>query len=243
MNTTTESGHGNEDSRDEVRSPETISATQLLLANNREWAARKEKEFPGFFSRLSKQQTPQYMWIGCSDSRVPANQITGLAPGEVFVHRNVANVVVHSDLNALSTVQFAVEKLGVRHIIVVGHFGCGGVQAALEGTRVGLVENWLRHVQDVRDKHGEFLRSIPKEMRHDALCALNVIHQTYNVARTTVLQEAWLRGQTVSVHGWVYGLDNGLLQDLRIDLTGRNPLELTYESALADLKQRFHGNM
>jgi carbonic anhydrase len=228
--------------REDLRSPETHLATKTLLENNREWAERKEQEIPGFFKTLSKQQKPQYMWIGCSDSRVPANQITGLAPGEVFVHRNVANVVVHSDLNALSTVQFAVESLQVRHIIVVGHFGCGGVQAALEGSRVGLVDNWLRHVQDVRDKHKQFLDKLPREKRHDALCALNVIQQAYNVARTTVLQDAWLRGQAVSVHGWVYGLHNGLLQDLCIDLTGRNPIEETYRTALADLEQSFLQN-
>ena len=229
--------------REDTRSPDTHLATQTLLANNRIWATRKVHDDPGFFKRLSLQQKPQYMWIGCSDSRVPANQITGLAPGEVFVHRNVANVVVHSDLNALSTVQFAVEKLEVRHIIVVGHYGCGGVQAALEGIRVGLADNWLRHVQDVRDKHKDFLNSLPKEKRHDALCALNVIQQAYNVARSTVLQDAWSRGQAVSVHGWVYGLSDGLLQDLRIDLTGRNPIEGMYDAALADLKKSLSQNL
>jgi carbonic anhydrase len=228
-----------EDIPEDLRSPGTRLATQTLLANNREWAARKERDTPGFFSQLSQQQKPEYMWIGCSDSRVPANQITGLAPGEVFVHRNVANVVVHSDLNALSTVQFAVEQLKVRHIIVVGHYGCGGVQAALEGKRVGLVDNWLRHVQDVRDIHQSFLEKLPKEKRHDALCALNVIQQAYNVGRSTVLQDAWLRNQVVSVHGWVYGLNNGLLQDLRIDLTGRHPVEKVYQSALQELKNQF----
>ena len=230
---------GAEDDREDLRSPETRLATHTLLANNREWALRKERDQPGFFAQLSRQQKPEYMWIGCSDSRVPANQITGLAPGEVFVHRNVANVVVHSDLNALSTVQFAVEQLKVRHIIVVGHYGCGGVQAALEGKRVGLVDNWLRHVQDVRDMHAEFLNSLPNEKRHDALCALNVIQQAYNVARSTVLQDAWTRGQVISVHGWVYALSDGLLQDLRIDLNGRFPVEGVYRSALTKLKERF----
>lgn len=225
------------------RSPETRDATEKLLVNNREWAARKERESPGFFRELSCLQKPEYMWIGCSDSRVPANQITGLAPGEVFVHRNVANVFVHSDLNALSTVQFAVEQLKVRHIMVVGHYGCGGVQAALAGARVGLVDNWLRHVQDVRDKHQDFLDQLPKNKRHDALCALNVIQQAYNVARSTVLQDAWLRGQFVSVHGWVYGLHNGLLQDLRIDLTGRHPVDEVYHSALRDLKAEVNNNL
>jgi carbonic anhydrase len=235
---TTEEQNG-EDLREDLRSPDTRLATQTLLANNREWASRKERECPGFFSQLSQQQKPSYMWIGCSDSRVPANQITGLAPGEVFVHRNVANVVVHSDLNALSTVQFAVEQLKVRHIMVVGHYGCGGVQAALEGRRVGLVDNWLRHVQDVRDMHRDFLDSVPKNKRHDALCALNVIQQAYNVARSTVLQDAWRRNQIVSVHGWVYGLHNGLLQDLRIDLSGTNPIDQVYHSALKKLKADF----
>lgn len=230
-----------EDSRDDTRSPETRNATQTLLANNREWASRIERESPGFFKQLSKQQTPEFMWIGCSDSRVPANQITGLAPGEVFVHRNVANVVVHSDLNALSTVQFAVEQLKVRHIVVVGHFGCGGVQAALESKRVGLVDNWLRHVQDVRDMHQGFLDSLPKNRRHDALCALNVIQQAYNVARSTVLQDAWERNQVISVHGWVYGLNDGLLQDLRIDLSSNNPIDYVYQSALKKLKAQFAG--
>ena len=231
--------NGTDDDREDLRSPETRLATQTLLANNREWASRKERECPGFFSQLSCQQKPEYMWIGCSDSRVPANQITGLAPGEVFVHRNVANVVVHSDLNALSTVQFAVEQLKVRHIIVVGHYGCGGVQAALEGKRVGLVDNWLRHVQDVRDMHEGFLKSLPKGKRHDALCALNVIQQAYNVARSTVLQDAWMRDQVISVHGWVYALSDGLLQDLRIDLNGRQPAEEVYRSALKKLMERF----
>jgi carbonic anhydrase len=225
-----------QDPHEDLRSPETRFATHTLLTNNRAWAERKERDHPGFFSKLSRLQKPEYMWIGCSDSRVPANQITGLSPGEVFVHRNVANVVVHSDLNALSTIQFAVEQLKVRHIIVVGHYGCGGVQAALEGKRVGLVDNWLRHVQDVRDKHESFLATLPKEKRHDALCALNVIQQAYNVARSTVLQDAWLRNQPISVHGWVYGLHNGLLEDLQIDLTGRTPIETVYRSALDDLK-------
>jgi len=228
-----------EDIRGDVRSPETRLATETLLANNRVWAARKERETPGFFRDLSQLQKPAYMWIGCSDSRVPANQITGLAPGEVFVHRNVANVVVHSDLNALSTVQFAVEQLKVRHIMVVGHYGCGGVLAALEGRRVGLVDNWLRHVQDVRDMHHDFLSRLPKEKRHDALCALNVIQQAYNVARSTVLQDAWSRNQIVSVHGWVYGLHNGLLEDLRIDLSATNPSEQVYNTALKKLKADF----
>jgi carbonic anhydrase len=169
-----------------------------------------ESERPGFFTNLKAQQKPRYMWIGCSDSRVPANQITGLEPGEVFVHRNVANVVVHSDLNALSTIQFAVERLKVAHVMVVGHYGCSGVQAALEGARIGLADNWLRHIQDVRDRHRDVLELIPEHGRADALCELNVIEQVVNVAQTTVLKDAWARGQDVTLHGWVYGLHDGL---------------------------------
>ena len=181
-----------------------------LFAHNRRWAAEMQTNQPGFFTRLSTQQTPKYMWIGCSDSRVPANQITGLEPGEVFVHRNVANVVVHSDLNALSTVQFAVERLKVSHVMVVGHYGCSGVQAALEGARIGLADNWLRHIQDVRDRHSGILDGLDAQQRADALCELNVIEQVLNVSQTTVLQDAWLRGQDVTVHGWIYGLHDGL---------------------------------
>ena len=156
------------------------------------------------------------MWIGCSDSRVPANQITGLAPGEVFVHRNVANVVVPTDLNCLSTIQFAVDQLQVKHLMVVGHYGCGGVKAALNDTRVGLADNWLRHIKDVRDRHHTLLESLPADQRHDALCELNVIEQVANVTSSTIVQEAWDRGQEVAVHGWIYGIDNGLLTDLDV---------------------------
>lgn len=185
-----------------------------LLANNRRWADAVRQREPGFFSRLAQQQTPQYMWIGCADSRVPANEITGLDPGEVFVHRNVANVVVHSDLNALSTIQFAVEHLKVKHIIVVGHYGCAGVRAAMRGIRVGLADNWLRHVQDVRLRHRKRLDHLPEAEQEDILCEMNVIEQVGNVALSTVLQDAWARGQEVAVHGWVYGLKDGLLKNL-----------------------------
>jgi carbonic anhydrase len=187
---------------------------QHLLTNNRRWAAATEARDPGFFSRLAQQQTPRYMWIGCADSRVPANEITGLDPGEVFVHRNVANLVVHSDLNALSTIQFAVEHLKVEHIMVVGHHGCAGVRASLRGTRVGLADNWLRHLQDVRLRHRKRLDHLPAEVQEDILCEMNVIEQVGNVALSTVLQDAWARGQKVAVHGWVYGLRDGLLHDL-----------------------------
>lgn len=188
---------------------------------------------PGFFTQLSKQQTPRYMWIGCSDSRVPANQITGLEPGEVFVHRNVANVVVHSDLNALSTVQFAVERLGVSHLMVVGHYGCSGVRAALEGARVGIADNWLRHVQDVRDRHEALLEAIPAQSRFDALVELNVIEQVKNVCQSTVMQDAWARQQRLQVHGWVYGLRDGLLKDLKVSISAPDDIAPAYKAAVA----------
>ena len=189
-----------------------------LFHNNRRWAAAVHQRDPGFFTRLAQQQNPRYMWIGCADSRVPANEITGLDPGEVFVHRNVANVVVHSDLNALSTIQFAVEHLKVEHIIVVGHYGCAGVRAAMRGIRVGLADNWLRHVQDVRLRHRKRLDHLPPEQQEDVLCEMNVIEQVGNVALSTVLQDAWARGQRVAIHGWVYGLRDGLLKDLRVTM-------------------------
>ena len=189
-----------------------------LLASNRAWAVATERNEPGFFTRLARQQSPKYMWIGCADSRVPANEITGLDPGEIFVHRNVANVVVHSDLNALSTIQFAVEHLKVEHIIVVGHYGCAGVRAVLNGIRVGLADNWLRHVQDVRLRHRKRIDHLPANEQEDILCEMNVIEQVGNVALSTVLQDAWARGQQVAVHGWVYGLRDGLLKDLSVTM-------------------------
>lgn len=203
-----------------------------LFTHNRAWAAEMERERPGFFTNLKSQQKPKYMWIGCSDSRVPANQITGLEPGEVFVHRNVANVVVHSDLNALSTIQFAVEMLKVEHVMVVGHYGCGGVQAALDNVRIGLADNWIRHIQDVRDRHRQLLAALPESKRLDALVALNVIEQVVNVCQSTVLQDAWGRGQQISVHGWVYGIHDGLLQDLHISVSSLDGLEALYLAAV-----------
>ena len=191
-----------------------------LFANNRRWAAATEARDPGFFARLAKQQSPKYMWIGCADSRVPANEITGLDPGEVFVHRNVANVVVHSDLNALSTIQFAVEHLKVEHIMVVGHYGCAGVRAAMRGIRVGLADNWLRHVQDVRLRHRNRLDHLGPVEQEDVLCEMNVIEQVGNIALTTTVQDAWARGQAVAIHGWVYGIHNGLLKDLGVSMSG-----------------------
>lgn len=203
-----------------------------LFAHNRAWAAQMERDRPGFFSSLTKQQAPKYMWIGCSDSRVPANQITGLDPGEVFVHRNIANVVVHSDLNALSSIQFAVDMLKVEHIMVVGHYGCGGVQAALENRRVGLADNWIRHITDVRDRHRTLLEAVPQERRFSALVELNVIEQVVNVCVSTVVSDAWAHGQKVTVHGWAYGVHDGLLQDLHMDVSGTDAIEPAYRAAI-----------
>ena len=211
-----------------------------LFARNRQWADTTEAREPGFFTRLLQQQTPQYLWIGCADSRVPANELVGLLPGELFVHRNVANVVVHSDLNALSVVQFAVDALQVRHIIVVGHSNCGGVRAAMTNRRAGLVDNWLRHVKDVRDAHGAFLAGLQESLRVDALVELNVLEQARNVCHTTVVMDAWQRGQSVALHGWVYGLHNGLLDDLRFTVAAEIDVGPAYEAALGRLQQRWH---
>ena len=209
-----------------------------LLARNRDWAARVLKEDPGFFDRLSLQQAPEYLWIGCSDSRVPANQIIGMAPGEVFVHRNIANVVVHTDLNCLSVIQFAVDVLKVKHILVVGHYGCGGVHAALHRARLGLADNWIRHVTDVADKHDACLhQSHGDDARLDRLCELNVLEQVVNVSHTTIVKDAWLRGQQVSVHGWVYSLHNGLVHDLGIDVDEIERLPALYAGALARINE------
>jgi carbonic anhydrase len=196
-----------------------------LFDNNRSWADDMTRKDPAFFERLCRLQAPEYLWIGCSDSRVPANEIVGLAPGELFVHRNVANVVVHADLNCLSVIQFAVEVLRVSHVIVTGHYGCGGVLAALRDERLGLIDNWLRHVQDVRWKHAEELDALATEAeRHDRLCELNVLEQVVNVSQTTVVRDAWARGQSLTVHGWIYGLRDGLLRDLGV--TVRNAADL-----------------
>lgn len=211
---------------------------QHLIEHNRRWAAQVEAERPGFFTKLSQQQSPRYMWIGCSDSRVPANQITGLDPGEVFVHRNVANVVVPTDLNCLSTVQYAVDVLKVEHLMVVGHYGCGGVLAALRDTRVGLADNWLRHIKDVRDRHAALLAGLSENHRHDALCELNAIEQVVNLAQTTVVQDAWTRGQSLALHGWVYGLKDGLVQDLTMTVRGNPDLDKTYLSAIEGVAVR-----
>ena len=206
--------------------------TQRLLERNKVWAARMERERPGFFTGLMAQQTPRYMWIGCSDSRVPANEITGLDPGEVFVHRNVANVVVHSDLNALSTIQFAVEHLKVAHIMVVGHYGCAGVRAALHGLRIGLADNWLRHISDVKLRHRKRIDYLPVQQQENVLCEINVIEQVGNVALSTVIQDAWSRGQPVSIHGWVYGLQDGLLKDLQVSIADAESVVDTFRAAI-----------
>jgi carbonic anhydrase len=209
-----------------------MSSLADLFAHNRAWAAQMERERPGFFASLKNQQSPKYMWIGCSDSRVPANQITGLEPGEVFVHRNVANVVVHSDLNALSSIQFAVDMLKVEHIMVVGHYGCGGVQAALENRRVGLADNWIRHIMDVRDRHRGVLENTAPDKRLDTLVELNVIEQVVNVGVSTVMTDAWAKGQKVTVHGWAYGVHDGLLKDLYMSVESADALEPAYRAAI-----------
>ena len=213
-----------------------------LFEKNKDWAAETKAREPGFFTQLLKQQAPQYLWIGCSDSRVPANEIVGLLPGELFVHRNVANVVVHSDLNALSVVQFAIDMLKVQHIIVVGHYGCSGVKAAMLDVRIGLADNWLRHVQDVRNKHLDWLNAIGNEdQRLAALCELNVLEQSLNVCETTVVQDAWQRGQKVVVHGWIYGLHNGLLEDLSMTAVNSGEVKAAYQRSLQAVKARYAG--
>jgi carbonic anhydrase len=209
-----------------------------LFDFNRAWAKRMQEVDPQFFQRLSQLQAPAYLWIGCSDSRVPANQIVGLLPGEVFVHRNVANVVAHTDLNCLSVIQFAVEALKIRHIIVVGHYGCGGVRAALHDERIGLADIWLRHVQDVRDKHLAEVQALPEPARHDRLCELNVLEQAANVCRTHVVTDAWERGQPLTVHGWIYGLHDGLVRDLGLTVHRPEDLMPRYSAALAALRGR-----
>jgi carbonic anhydrase len=209
---------------------------QSLFDSNRAWSERIRRQDPEFFSKLARQQSPEYLWIGCSDSRVPANDIVGLLPGELFVHRNVANVVTHTDLNCLSVIQFAVDVLKVKHIIVVGHYGCSGVGAALRGDRIGLSDNWLRHVQDVRQKHEAKLLSLNDAvLRADRLCELNVIEQAANVCQTTIVRDAWERGQELAVHGWVYGLSNGLVRDLEFTTGSTDEVAAVYVSALAGL--------
>ncbi|HYR58715.1 MAG TPA: carbonate dehydratase [Chthoniobacteraceae bacterium] len=214
-----------------------MSDLSHLLANNRAWAAEITARDPQFFSALARQQTPEYLWIGCADSRVPANEITGLLPGEIFVHRNIANVVVHTDLNCLSVVQFAVDLLKVRHILVVGHYGCAGVAAALVNRRVGLADNWLRHIQDVRLKHAALLEEIPEGLRSERLVELNVIEQVVNVCQTTIVEEAWAKNQDLAVHGWVYALQDGLIRDLGMNVSGPGELSNSYWASVAHTRR------
>jgi carbonic anhydrase len=210
-----------------------------LLENNFSWAENVTKNDPDYFKRLASQQSPDYLWIGCSDSRVPANQIIGLAPGEIFVHRNIANVVVHTDLNALSVIQFAVDQLHVKHIIVVGHYGCSGVRAALDNIRVGLADNWIRHIKDVDDKHGIYLgKVLEHQERFNHLCELNVIEQVVNVCETTIVQDAWLRNQELTVHGWIYGLKDGLARDLGMSIQNLDELKERYSIIIDSYNSR-----
>ncbi len=212
------------------------SPLQALIDSNRRWSAAVRAEDPHFFERLAKQQAPKYLWIGCSDSRVPATQIVDLPPGDIFVQRNVANVVSHTDLNCLSTVQFAVDILKVEHIIIVGHYGCGGVQAVLDERRLGLVDNWLRHVGEVAEKHSAMLASLDlMQLRNNRLCELNAIEQVSNICHTTMVMDAWERGQPLSVHAWCYSLDNGHVNDLDMHVTSRETLQPAYHNAMQQL--------
>lgn len=213
-----------------------MHSVDRLFELNERWAEKVTRNDPDFFSRLASVQHPDYLWIGCSDSRVPANEIVGLLPGELFVHRNVANLVVHTDLNCLSVMQYAVAALGVRHIIVCGHYGCGGVGAALSGSSLGLIDNWLRHVHDVLDAHADAFEGVPPAQRHDLLCELNVVHQVANVCRTTVVGEQWARGEgALTVHGWIYGLSDGRIRDLGTSVSGAWELPRVERAAIARL--------
>ena len=215
----------------------STSPLRHLLENNRKWAASEVERDPDFFNRLATQAAPEYLWIGCSDSRVPANELLGLAPGDVFVHRNIANVVVHSDLNCLSVMQFAIDVLKVKHVIIVGHYGCKGVHAAMTGARVGLVDNWLRHVYDVNQKHERYLGSVVNEQkRSERLVELNVVEQVSNVVQTTIVRDAWDRGQELTVHGWVYGINDGKLQDMGIAVSALDQLAPVVQQRLAKYK-------
>jgi carbonic anhydrase len=211
-----------------------------LFDANRRWADEAVAADPDYFARLEAIQAPQYLWIGCSDSRVPANQITGLKPGEVFVHRNVANVVVHTDLNCLSVLQYAVDVLGIRHVMVVGHYGCGGIKAAMDGRSLGLIDNWLRHIQDVAERHERILAAVSDDaVRLRCLSELNVIEQVRNVARTTLVGDAWQRGQKLALHGWIYDLHDGQLRDLDVSMTGEAPPDSIVATALEQLRGRY----
>jgi carbonic anhydrase len=221
-----------------------MARLEELLQRNRRWAESALAGDPDFFRQLSGQQSPQYLWIGCADSRVPANQVVDMAPGEIFVHRNVANVVVHSDLNCLSTIQFSVEVLKVRHVIVCGHYGCGGVKAALNGARIGIADNWLNHIGDVLARHAAIIDSIEEPERQlRAACELNVIEQMLNVCRTTPVRDAWAGGQELSIHAWIYGLDDGLVKELGFGADGPDNLLADYESAIAAVAARAGGEV
>jgi carbonic anhydrase len=210
-----------------------MKTLQQLLTNNKAWAERIQTEDPHFFEQLSKQQAPNFLWVGCSDSRVPATQIVDLPPGEIFVHRNIANVIVHTDLNALSVIQYAVEVLKVEYVLVVGHYGCGGVGAALQDDRLGLIDNWLLHVEDVARQHAaELDPALPFEKRHARLCELNAIEQALNVCSTGIVHDAWARGQSLRVHAWIYGLEDGRMHDLGLDVAGPENIEDAYRKAL-----------
>ncbi|MSU45934.1 MAG: carbonate dehydratase [Lacunisphaera sp.] len=213
-----------------------MHSLQKLFEQNQAWAEAIKRRDPEFFAKLSRQQNPEYLWIGCSDSRVPANEIIGLLPGEVFVHRNLANVVVHTDLNCLSVIQFAVDVLKVKHVMVVGHYGCGGIGRVIRCERVGLADNWLRYVRDVQEKHESCLHRLPDDTARSArLCELNVVEQVANVCSTTIVQDAWARGQELTVHGWIYGLKDGLLRDLRMSAGGPKEATAAYVAAIAQL--------
>lgn len=214
-----------------AKTPTGLTAADLF-ERNRKWAASMVEQDAGFFSDLASQQAPEYLWIGCSDSRVPANELLGMAPGELFVHRNIANVVAHSDLNALSVIQFAVDVLKVKHIILCGHYGCSGVGAALNYTRVGLADNWLGHVRDVREKHGKYLGNVAGKAAADRLVELNVAEQVINIAQSTVVRDAWERGQPLTIHSWVYGVHDGLLRDLGITISGQAEIEPKLQAVL-----------
>jgi carbonic anhydrase len=208
---------------------------QQLFQNNQEWVQQVLESDPEFFTRLTNQQTPKFLWVGCSDSRVPANQITGLAPGEVFVHRNIANLMVHTDLNALSVLQFAVDILQVEHVIICGHYGCSGVLAGLTNKRLGLVDVWLRHLKDVAYQHSNYLGTIHQNQKHDRLCELNVVEQVKNTCHTNVVQDAWARGQKLSIHGIIYGIHDGLLRDLHMHIDNEEQLQTQYSSYIDSL--------
>ncbi len=215
-----------------------MKSIETLISNNAAWSKIMVEEDPGFFERLALAQKPRFLWIGCSDSRVPAERLTGLEPGELFVHRNVANLVIHTDLNCLSVVQYAIDVLEVEHVIICGHYGCGGVQAAVENPELGLIDNWLLHIRDIWFKHSSLLGELPPDERLNRLCELNVVEQVYNLGHSTVMRSAWKRGQKVSIHGWVYGLQNGQLRDLDVTSTSREILEQRYRQGVSALLQK-----